>query len=68
MPSRGTVLSTTLVLLALPVLAACSGNPEDDVRGAAQLFLDRWRNGDVAGAAALTDDPEATTALLEQTA
>ena len=68
MPSRGSVLSTTLVLLALPVLSACSGNPEDDVRDAAQQFLDRWRDGDVAGAAALTDDPEATTALLEQTA
>jgi cell division protein FtsI/penicillin-binding protein 2 len=67
-PTRGTVLSTTLVLLALPVLSACSGSPEDDVRGAAQQFLDAWRDGDFAGAAALTSDADATTALLEQTA
>jgi cell division protein FtsI/penicillin-binding protein 2 len=67
-PTRGTVLSTTLVLLALPVLAACSGDPADDVRDAAQQFLDDWSGGDVAGAAALTTDPDATTALLEQTA
>jgi len=67
-PTRGTVLSTTLVLLALPTLAACSGDPEDDVRGAAQQFLDDWRSGDVAGAAALTTDADAATALLEQTA
>jgi cell division protein FtsI/penicillin-binding protein 2 len=67
-PTRGTVLSTTLVLLALPVLSACSGNPEDDVRDVAQQFLDAWRDGDVAGAAALTSDPDTATALLEQTA
>jgi cell division protein FtsI/penicillin-binding protein 2 len=67
-PSRGSVLSTTLVLLALPVLSACSGNPEDDVRAAAQQFLDDWRTGNVAGAAARTTDADATTALLEQTA
>jgi cell division protein FtsI/penicillin-binding protein 2 len=67
-PTRGTVLSTTLVLLALPVLSACSGNPEDDVRDVAQQFLDAWRDGDVAGAAALTSDPDTATELLEQTA
>ncbi len=68
MPTRGTVLSTTLVLLAVPILSACSGNPEDDVRDVAQQFLDRWQDGDVAGAAAVTTEAEATTALLEQTA
>jgi cell division protein FtsI/penicillin-binding protein 2 len=67
-PTRGTVLSTTLVLLALPVLSACSGNAEEDVRDVAQRFLGAWGDGDVAGAAALTSDPDATTALLEQTA
>jgi cell division protein FtsI/penicillin-binding protein 2 len=67
-PTRGTVLSTTLVLLALPVLSACSDSSEDDVREVAQQFLDRWRDGDVAGAAGLTSDAEAATALLEQTA
>jgi cell division protein FtsI/penicillin-binding protein 2 len=67
-PPRGSVLSTALVLLAVPVLSACSGSSEDDVRDAAQQFLDRWREGDVAGAASLTTDAEAATALLEQTA
>jgi cell division protein FtsI/penicillin-binding protein 2 len=67
-PKRGTVLSTTLVLLALPVLSACSGDPEDDVRDAAAQFLDDWSGGDLAGAAALTTDADATTALLQQTA
>jgi cell division protein FtsI/penicillin-binding protein 2 len=67
-PTRGTVLSTTLVLLALPVLTACSGNPEDDVRDVAQHFLDSWGKGDIAAAAGLTSDADATTALLKQTA
>jgi cell division protein FtsI/penicillin-binding protein 2 len=67
-PTRGTVLSTTLVLLAIPVLSACSGNPEDDVRAVAEQFLDQWQDGDVAGAAGLTTDADTTTALLEQTA
>jgi cell division protein FtsI/penicillin-binding protein 2 len=64
---RGPVLVTCLLLTA-PVLAACSGNPEDDVRTAAQAFLDGWADGDVAAAAEATSDPEATAALLEQTA
>jgi cell division protein FtsI/penicillin-binding protein 2 len=67
-PTRGTVLTTTLALLAVPLLAACSGNPEDDVREAAQRFLSSWAEGDLAAAAAATTDPAATTALLEQTA
>ena len=63
----GPVLLTSL-LLAGPVLAACSGGGEDEVRETAQAFLDDWAGGDAAGAAAATDDPDAVTALLEQTA
>jgi cell division protein FtsI/penicillin-binding protein 2 len=55
-------------LLAGPVLAACSGGGEDEVRETAQAFLDDWADGDAAAAAAATDDPDAVTALLEQTA
>ncbi len=68
MPTRGRVLSTTIVLLALPVLSGCSAGAEDEVRDVAQQFLDSWREGDVAGAASLTSDPDTTTTLLEQTA
>ncbi|NEK86924.1 penicillin-binding protein [Blastococcus saxobsidens] len=56
------------LLLAAPVLAGCSGSSEDDVRTAAEAFLDDWTAGDLAAAAAATTDPEATTAILEQTA
>lgn len=56
------------LLLAGPVLAACSGGGEDEVRAAAEAFLDDWARGDAAGAAAGTTDPEAAGALLEQTA
>jgi cell division protein FtsI/penicillin-binding protein 2 len=55
-------------LLAVPVLAACSGNAEDEVRAAAQAFLTDWTAGDTAAAAGATTDPDAATALLEQTA
>ena len=64
---RGPVLLISL-LLAGPVLAACSGSAEDDVRAAAQAFLTSWSEGEVAAAAEATSDPEATTELLEQTA
>ena len=64
---RGPVLLSCL-LLAGPVLAACSGSAEDDVRAAAQAFLTAWSEGDVAAAAEATSDPGATTELLEQTA
>ena len=50
----------------MPVLAACSGNAEDDVRSAAQAFLTDWAAGDTAAAAGATTDPDAATALLEQ--
>ncbi|WP_347057550.1 penicillin-binding transpeptidase domain-containing protein [Blastococcus sp. HT6-30] len=55
-------------LLAAPVLAGCSGSSEDDVRAAAEAFLDDWVAGDTAAAAGATTDPAAATALLEQTA
>jgi cell division protein FtsI/penicillin-binding protein 2 len=64
---RGTALLTSL-LLAAPVLGACSGSAEDDVRASAQAFLDDWAGGDLAAAAQATTDPDATHALLEQTA
>ncbi|MGY1642366.1 penicillin-binding transpeptidase domain-containing protein [Geodermatophilus sp. SYSU D00703] len=62
------MLGTTLTLLAVPVLAACSGNAEDDVRAAAEAFLEDWAAGDTAAAAGATTDPDAAGALLEQTA
>ncbi|MGY1713588.1 penicillin-binding transpeptidase domain-containing protein [Geodermatophilus sp. SYSU D01106] len=65
---RTAVLGSVLTLLSAPVLAACSGSSEDDVRAAAQAFLDDWAGGDAAAAAGATTDPAAATALLEQTA
>jgi cell division protein FtsI/penicillin-binding protein 2 len=61
------VLVGVAVLLAGP-LAACSGSAEDDVRAAAQAFLDDWSAGDLAAAARGTTDAELATTLLEQTA
>ncbi|TFV63476.1 UNVERIFIED_ORG: penicillin-binding protein [Bacillus sp. AZ43] len=54
--------------MAVPGLAACSGSSEDEVRTAAEQFLDAWAGGDTAAAARATTDPDAATALLEQTA
>jgi cell division protein FtsI/penicillin-binding protein 2 len=65
---RPTLALSLSLLVTVPVLAACSGSTEDDVRAAAQAFLDEWAGGDTAAAARATDDPEAATALLEQTA
>ncbi|MGY1780520.1 penicillin-binding transpeptidase domain-containing protein [Geodermatophilus sp. SYSU D01036] len=65
---RTAVLGTVLTLLSAPALAACSGSSEDDVRAAAQAFLDDWAGGDTGAAADATTDPDAATALLEQTA
>ena len=65
---RTAVLGTVLTLLSAPVLAACSGSSEDDVRAAARAFLDDWAGGDTAAAAGATTDPGTATALLEQTA
>ena len=56
------------VLLAVPVLAGCTGSSEEDVRAAAQAFLADWAAGNVPAAAGATTDPGAATALLEQTA
>jgi cell division protein FtsI/penicillin-binding protein 2 len=63
---RGPALLTSLLLTV--AVAGCSGSGEDDVRAAAQAFLDDWAAGDTAAAAAATTDPEAATALLDQTA
>jgi cell division protein FtsI/penicillin-binding protein 2 len=52
----------------VPVLGACSGSAEDDVRTAARAFLDAWSGGDGDAAARSTTDPDAASALLEQTA
>ena len=64
---RGPALATALLTLTVPVLGACSGSSEDDVRKAAQTFLDAWAGGDTAEAARATTDPDVATALLEQT-
>jgi cell division protein FtsI/penicillin-binding protein 2 len=66
---RGTVLLVTTVVLAGPVLAACSSDdPVDGARTAAQGFLDAWTSGDLESAAGDTDDQSAATTLLQQTA
>jgi cell division protein FtsI/penicillin-binding protein 2 len=62
------VLLTALALLAPPLLTACSGNTEDDVRAAAQVFLTDWAKGRLPAAAGETTDRAATSALLTQTA
>ena len=68
MPTRrGPALAVSLLLTA-PVLAACSGSSEEDVRTSAEAFLTSWADGDLAAAANTTTDVEITTALLEQTA
>jgi cell division protein FtsI/penicillin-binding protein 2 len=64
---RAPALATAL-LLTLPVLGACSGSAEDDVKAAAQAFLDDWSGGHPDTAADATTDPGAATTLLKQTA
>jgi cell division protein FtsI/penicillin-binding protein 2 len=64
---RVPVLATAL-LLTVPVLGACSGSAEDDVKAAAQGFLDDWSQGHPDAAAKATTDPDAATALFQQTA
>jgi len=56
------------VLLVTPLLAGCSSDPSDDVRDAAQAFLDDWSAGKTDAAAKLTTDAAATKTLLDQTA
>ncbi len=67
-PRPAAALTGAVLLLALPVLSACSGSAEDDVREAAETFLAAWAEGDTAAAARATTDPDTATALLEQTA
>jgi cell division protein FtsI/penicillin-binding protein 2 len=56
------------VVLAGPVLTACSDSAEDQARSVAEGFLADWSAGRTADAAAVATDPSAVTALLEQTA
>ncbi|SEL86008.1 Cell division protein FtsI/penicillin-binding protein 2 [Blastococcus sp. DSM 46786] len=65
--TRPTPVVLASLLLAVPVLAGCSGS-EDEVRAAAESFLDDWSAGDLTAAAGATTDPASATALLEQTA
>jgi cell division protein FtsI/penicillin-binding protein 2 len=65
---RRPALLLTASLLAAPLLTACSGGGEDEVRTAAQAFLDDWAGGDADAAAAATTDPDAAGALLAQAA
>jgi cell division protein FtsI/penicillin-binding protein 2 len=58
----------TSALIAVPLLAGCSGSAEEDVRAAAQSFLGDWSGGHPAAAAKATTDAAAATALLKQTA
>ncbi|WP_091933822.1 penicillin-binding transpeptidase domain-containing protein [Blastococcus sp. DSM 46786] len=67
MRTRPTPVVLASLLLAVPVLAGCSGS-EDEVRAAAESFLDDWSAGDLTAAAGATTDPASATALLEQTA
>ncbi|WP_344689761.1 penicillin-binding transpeptidase domain-containing protein [Blastococcus jejuensis] len=67
MTRRGPVLLASL-LMAVPMLAGCSGSAEDDVIEAADAFLADWAAGDLEAAAAQTTDPELATALLQQAA
>ena len=65
---RTTVLATALAVLAAPVLGACSGSAEDDVRAAAKTFLDDWAKGSRGAAAQQATDAAAEKKLLDQTA
>jgi cell division protein FtsI/penicillin-binding protein 2 len=67
-PTRGPALATVVLVLSVPVLAACSDDSEEGVRDAASSFLEAWSAGDPAAAARVTTDPDVATALLERTA
>jgi len=66
--SRRGAAALTSVLIAVPLLAGCSGSAKDDVKDAAEAFLEDWSGGHAAAAAKDTTDAGATTKLLEQTA
>ena len=55
-------------LVAVPLLAACTGSSEDAVRAAATTFLTDWSKGRLTAAAGDTTNRAATEALLKQTA
>ena len=56
------------LLIAAPVLAGCSSDPTDDVRAAAEAFLQDWTEGELESAAGRTSDPAVATDLLSRTA
>ena len=64
---RAVTAGGAAALLLTPLLTGCSGDTGDDVRAAAQAFLDDWTAGKTDAAAALTTDAAATSALLTQT-
>ena len=66
--SRRGAAALTSVLIAVPLLAGCSGSAEDDVRSAAETYLHDWSGGSAAQAAKDTTDAGAATKLLDQTA
>jgi cell division protein FtsI/penicillin-binding protein 2 len=65
---RGVVSAVVAVLVAAPVLTACSGGSEGDVQAAASSFLTDWSKGRLTTAAGATTDRAAAEALLKQTA
>ncbi|WP_369141217.1 penicillin-binding transpeptidase domain-containing protein [Modestobacter versicolor] len=65
---RAATAGGAVLLVLAPVLAGCSSDPTDDVRAAAQAFLDDWTAGRADDAAGRTTDAAATSALLAQTA
>jgi cell division protein FtsI/penicillin-binding protein 2 len=62
------VSAAVAAVVAVPLLAACSGSSEDDVRAAARTFLTDWSRGKLAAAAGDTTNRATTEALLKQTA
>ena len=61
--------ATFAALLIALVLSGCTDDgPQDPAGDAAKAFLAAWASGDTARAGALTDDPAAARALLDETA
>jgi cell division protein FtsI/penicillin-binding protein 2 len=56
------------LLVAGPGLAACGASAEEEAWSVAEGFLADWADGRLDEAAALTTDPEVTSALLTRTA
>ncbi|WP_338105048.1 penicillin-binding transpeptidase domain-containing protein [Modestobacter muralis] len=65
---RAATAGGAAVLVLAPLLAGCSSDPTNDVRAAAQAFLDDWAASRTDAAAGRSTDPAAVTTLLQQTA